>query len=112
MDKEELKKIYESTNERIESISFDTDEEDENSFNCFLEGILDISRKQSLVRGEWVTDHFDLLIACGGPNITVSTNGYIDISWWSQPYENIVSPAAKENLQQIEDWLLDIYPDN
>ena len=97
---DELLKIAKSHEEDIENIE---------NVSEFLDNVLEIKRTQSLVNGKWETTEYELLLAFGGPNVWLNTSGYLTVSWASTPLEYPLSKKARKKLEEIEDYLNEIW---
>jgi len=76
----------------------------------FLESVLDISRKQNLVGGEWQTEYYELCLAWGGPGIWMRTDGVIKGAWWGDYVEiRVENKRFRDKLNEIEEYLDEVF---
>jgi len=72
----------------------------------FVEGILSLSREQSLINGKWETDGYTLQLCWGGPTLLLYTSGYISTSWGRDFIEaRITDQEAVAILKELEEYL-------
>ena len=102
------KKCYAELEKIIDGVVKDLEEKD---IDEILETALDITREQSLINGKWETNKYTMCLAWGGPGTWLSTDGVIECSWWGDWIKaKIDSKRALERLEEIEQYLNDLYP--
>jgi len=77
----------------------------------FLDTVLSIKRIQSLIGGKWETEEYHFLLAYGGPNIWVYTDGSkarIEIYWGFQYMKAELSDKASEFLSEVFRYMTEL----
>lgn len=72
----------------------------------WIDGVLDITRKEQYIDGEWKIEYYELCIGVGGPAYWVRTDGVV-VGAWSGEYFKVMCDDREflDKLAQIEDYL-------
>jgi len=78
---------------------------EEASVEQILRGAIEIRRHQTLSQGKWLTIKYSLVLASGGPDIEVDTNGTMVATWTPIRKTTWVGEKALKKLQEIAETL-------
>jgi len=110
----ELKRIWESTEKRLSALSgtssddeeIDNDDEEIESFDSFMDDILDIERTQYLSSGNWETKEYTIVIGTGGPHVEFTTNYQINVYWGGKSQEfTTYDDNARSTIDRVCEYL-------
>jgi hypothetical protein len=84
--------------------------EDIESFEEFMENVLDIERTQYLSGDGWTTKDYTVVVTTGGPHIEFTTDYRIRAYWGSGRQDYYVgNDDARMTMDRVEDYLNDLY---
>ena len=110
----ELKRIWESTEKRLSAIagapSYDDEKENDDdeieSFDSFMDDVLDIERTQYLSSGKWETKEYTIVIGTGGPHVEFTTNYQINVYWGGKSQEfTTYDDDARSTIDRVCEYL-------
>ena len=109
----ELKRIWESTEQRLSALSgtpSDNDEENEDeeieTFDSFMEDILEIGRTQYCSSGNWTTKEYTVVLGTGGPHVEFTTNYQINVYWGGKSQEfTTYDINARSTIDRVCEYL-------
>ena len=110
----ELKRIWESTEMRLSFLNgapsndedIENDDEEIETFDSFMENILDIERTQYCSSGKWITKEYTVVLGTGGPHVEFTTNYQINVYWGGKSQEfTTYDDDARSTIDRVCEYL-------
>ena len=72
------------------------------------DNVLELRREQTLIKGEWKTISYILVVTVGGPYVEINDDKVVGC-WWSNKIEIRLTPKAKKGYEKVFEFLEEIW---